>query len=132
MNFKAQLIFSVCLLANAAYALSYIQDESLIDLNNNANRWVRITNLEDPHVITIAKFAVKTHRREAGIYLKFSSVVTGYRQVGEGMKYRLIIRAENVAAETMTNYETLVHEQDAKNHKNLIYFRRALANDIEE
>uniref|UniRef100_A0A7N0USA5 Cystatin domain-containing protein n=1 Tax=Kalanchoe fedtschenkoi TaxID=63787 RepID=A0A7N0USA5_KALFE len=128
MNFKAQFILFLSLFAR--YVSGYIQDEKL-DLND-VPKWIRIKNLQDPHVLTIARFAISQFDMETGSKLRFINVVTGYRQIIEGMNYRLIIRAEDCRAHTATNYEAFVYEQDAKQYKHLMYFRKALDDNSQE
>ncbi|KAL9671076.1 hypothetical protein QQ045_008641 [Rhodiola kirilowii] len=121
MNFKAfLLIISASLIAFSTLAFEPI------DTTNLYPTWIKIADLSKPHVLTIARFAVEQHNTEASTYLQLLEVVSGYRHIGEGMKYRLILRVANLDTVTVTNYETLVHEKEAKIHKELVYFRKAL------
>ncbi|KAL9666820.1 hypothetical protein QQ045_001162 [Rhodiola kirilowii] len=118
MNFKAFVLAS--LIAFSTLALEPI------DTTNLHPTWIKIADLSQPHVLTIARFAVEQHNMKAGTTLQLLEVMTGYRHIGEGMKYRLLLRVTNLAASTVANYETLVHEKDTKILKELIYFRKAL------
>ncbi|KAJ9558120.1 hypothetical protein OSB04_012734 [Centaurea solstitialis] len=69
--------------------------------------WTKITNVTDPTVVEIGKFAVDQHNKDEKASLKFSKVVAGESQVVAGMNYNLTIAAADGGEEH--NYEAGVH-----------------------
>ncbi|KAI3697676.1 hypothetical protein L6452_30772 [Arctium lappa] len=84
--------------------------------------WTKITNVSDPKVVEIGKFAVDQHNKEAKASLKFSKVVSGERQVVAGMNYNLTITAANGSVEN--NYVVVVWDKPwVKNFRRLTSFK---------
>ncbi|PNX86985.1 cysteine proteinase inhibitor [Trifolium pratense] len=78
-----------------------------------------IKNLNDPHVIDIAKFAVTEFNKQIGATLKFDKVIKGESQVVAGTNYRLIITTSNSVPNT---YQAIVYENPGEHVRNLTSF----------
>ncbi|PNX60785.1 cysteine proteinase inhibitor [Trifolium pratense] len=81
-------------------------------------------NINDPHVIEIANFAVNEYNKEKTVTkLKLVRIIKGESQVVAGINYRLIILASD--ASSARNYEAIVFEK--QNFKSLTSFKLAHA-----
>ncbi|KAJ7946382.1 Cysteine proteinase inhibitor [Quillaja saponaria] len=86
--------------------------------------WTPIEDLEDPHVVEIAKYAVTEYDKESNATLKFESVIKGETQVVAGINYRLVLAANDGSA--TKNYRALVWEKPWESYKSLTYFKPLL------
>lgn len=85
-----------------------------------------IPNLNDPHVADIGEFAVSQHNKETKSRLKFVKVVSGEYQVVEGVKYQLVVTANDDIGKNK-NYEAIVFESRVGGRSmNLISFKKLL------
>ncbi|KAI3691743.1 hypothetical protein L6452_31545 [Arctium lappa] len=71
--------------------------------------WTKITNVSDPKVVEIGKFAVDEHNKADQASLKFSKVVSGERQVVGIMNYNPTITATDGRVEN--NYVIVVWDK---------------------
>jgi cystatin-C len=81
----------------------------------------RIENLNDPHVIEIAKFAVTEFNKQIGAKLKFDKVIEGESQPVAGTNYRLIISTSSSNSVPNT-YEAVVYERPWQHVRDLVSF----------
>ncbi|KAK8478710.1 hypothetical protein V6N13_096962 [Hibiscus sabdariffa] len=77
--------------------------------------WTPIKDINDPHVVEIAKFAVDEYNKKGNTSLTLVTVVSGETQVISGTNYRLILKATDGTA-TKT-YQAIVWEDALKNKK---------------
>ncbi|CAK8579049.1 unnamed protein product [Lathyrus sativus] len=82
-----------------------------------ASVWNPIQNVNDPHVIDIAKYALTEHFKRSKLYLTFDKVISGETKVDVGTTYCLNISATFVIS---NNYNVVVFEN--KQFRNLIKF----------
>ncbi|CAO2842447.1 unnamed protein product [Amaranthus hypochondriacus] len=85
-----------------------------------------IQNLSEPHVIEVARFAIKEHNKmqHKGHMLKFLSIFKGWSQVVAGVNYRLIITAKRLHSRDVAHrYEALVYERPWEHFMNLTSFK---------
>ncbi|XP_024983929.1 cysteine proteinase inhibitor 5-like [Cynara cardunculus var. scolymus] len=84
--------------------------------------WTKITDVNDPTVVDIGKFAVDQHNKQDQASLKFSTVVNGEKQVVAGMNYNLTITAADGTVDK--NYVAVVWDKPwVKNSRRLTSFR---------
>ncbi|KAH0910234.1 hypothetical protein HID58_033555 [Brassica napus] len=78
-----------------------------------AGRWSPISNVNDPHVVEVGKFAVSEYDMESKSELKFVAVVSGESKVVAGTNYRLIVAVNDGVAGpgASKNYEAIVWEK---------------------
>ncbi|KAG6525226.1 cysteine proteinase inhibitor 1-like [Zingiber officinale] len=93
----------------------------ICNVDATSGGWKPIGDLQDPHVIDIAKFAVDEHNKEATSQLRLVSVVKGETQVVAGMNYRIILKAGVVGAKVNV-YEAVVWEKEWEKFRKLISF----------
>ncbi|XP_073061707.1 cysteine proteinase inhibitor 5-like [Primulina eburnea] len=87
--------------------------------------WQAISNLNDPNVVEIGKFAVKEHNKRVNALLSLMSIVKGETQIVNGMNYRLIISATYaLAAKAESNYRMVVWDKPWKKERRLISFKK--------
>ncbi|XP_073061774.1 cysteine proteinase inhibitor 5-like [Primulina eburnea] len=87
--------------------------------------WQEISNMTDPKVVEIGKFAVKEHNKRVNALLSFVSIVKGETQIVNGINYRLIISATDaVAANAESNYRVVVWDKSWKKERRLISFEK--------
>ncbi|KAE8664444.1 auxin-induced in root cultures protein 12-like [Hibiscus syriacus] len=82
-----------------------------------------IKNVNDPHVIQIAKFAVSENKMRSKIKLELVAVVRGATKVVSGMNYRLLLKATDGTATNL--YRAIVYEKAWEGYKKLAYFEPA-------
>ncbi|XP_058727946.1 cysteine proteinase inhibitor 1-like [Vicia villosa] len=80
-----------------------------------------IGNINDPHVIEIAKFAVTQYDKQSGAKLKFKKVIKGESQVVAGINYRLTLSAGEGSVTKI--YEAVVWEKLWLHSRNLTSFK---------
>jgi len=78
-----------------------------------------IVNINDPHVIEIANFAVTEYDKKSGATLKFEKIIKGESQIVQGTNYRLTFSA-NIGSLSKV-YEAIVYEN--KSTRKLTSFR---------
>lgn len=87
--------------------------------------WQVISNLTDPKVVEIGKFAVKEHNMRVNAMLSFVSIVKGETQIVNGINYRLIISAtDSPVANAQSNYLVVVWDKPWKKERRLISFEK--------
>lgn len=85
--------------------------------------WRSIPDVNVVEVLKIARFAVSEHNKKASAQLEFVKVVKGETQVVKGTNYRLVIIANDAAAEnTPGNYEAVVWDMPWKHFRELSSF----------
>ncbi|XP_060184743.1 cysteine proteinase inhibitor 1-like [Lycium barbarum] len=82
--------------------------------------WEPITNITDPKVVGIGKFAVDEHNKEAKTKLDFQKLLKGESQVVAGTNYRLVITAKN--GDSLHNYLAEVWDKPWEKFRNLTSF----------
>ncbi|XP_006346810.1 cysteine proteinase inhibitor 5-like [Solanum tuberosum] len=82
--------------------------------------WNPITNLTNPEVVEIGKFAVDEHNKEAKTKLKFQEITEGESQVVAGINYRLVISAKD--SDSPHNYLAEVWDKPWEKFRNLTSF----------
>ncbi|XP_049392565.1 cysteine proteinase inhibitor 1-like [Solanum stenotomum] len=82
--------------------------------------WNPITNLTDPEVVKIGKFAVDEHNKEAKTKLEFQEITKGESQVVAGINYRLVISAKD--GDSPHNYLAEVWDKPWEKFRNLTSF----------
>ncbi|PHU16834.1 Cysteine proteinase inhibitor 1 [Capsicum chinense] len=92
--------------------------------------WKPITNLTDPEVVEIGKFAVDEHNKEAKTKLEYQEIIKGESQVVSGTNYRLIITAKD--GDSPHNYLAEVWNKPWKKFRNLTSFRQCTLQNGEE
>lgn len=85
-----------------------------------AGGWEPIKNINDPHVIDIANYAVTEHDRQAGLNLKLEKVISGETKVVDGIIYCLNITASDGSASNKFNLAVL--EKLEQHFRNLTSF----------
>ncbi|KVI00924.1 Cystatin [Cynara cardunculus var. scolymus] len=83
--------------------------------------WEPITNVTDPTVLDIGKFAVDEHNKQHKESLKFTKVVSGKSQVVAGRNYNLTITATDGGVEN--NYVAIVWDKPWENFRQLLSFK---------
>lgn len=86
--------------------------------------WQPISNLKDPVVQQIGKFAVTIYNKEYKKNLAYQDVIKGETQVVAGKNYRLIITARDDTA--VNNYQAIIFDQPSSHSRNLVSFKRLL------
>ncbi|KAF8096255.1 hypothetical protein N665_0313s0025 [Sinapis alba] len=88
-------------------------------------RWTPISNVKNPHVVEVGKFAVSEYDMESKSELKFVAVVSGESKVVAGTSYRLIVAVDDSAtgAGGSKNYEAIVWEKEWLKSMNLTSFK---------
>lgn len=88
-------------------------------------RWTPISNVKDPHVVGVGKFAVSEYDMESKSELKFVAVVSGESKVVAGISYRLIVAVNDGVAGpgASKNYEAIVWEKEWLKSMNLTSFK---------
>ncbi|KDP21894.1 hypothetical protein JCGZ_03032 [Jatropha curcas] len=86
--------------------------------------WQPIKNLNDPHVVEIANYAVGEYNKRSTANLKLGKVVKGETQVVAGTNYRLVLEVNGGASK---DYEAVVWEKTWENFKNLTSFKPVTA-----
>ncbi|KAL1334519.1 hypothetical protein AAHE18_11G182300 [Arachis hypogaea] len=80
-----------------------------------------IKNLNDPHVVDIAQFAVTEHNKQSAAHLKLVKINNGYTQVvSGGINYSLLL---STFGGLSSRYEAIVFENNSQNSRKLISFR---------
>ncbi|KAG2301986.1 hypothetical protein Bca4012_060323 [Brassica carinata] len=92
--------------------------------------WSPITDVKDPHVVEIGKFAVSEYDKQSKAGLKYVEVVSGETQIVSGMNYRLIV-AVNEGVGIAGNgenkkYEAVVWEKPGLKSMSLTSFKPAM------
>ncbi|XP_073016721.1 cysteine proteinase inhibitor 1-like [Primulina eburnea] len=109
MELKSCSLLSAVLLflvASFHYQVSAVSHSAIV------GGWQPIKDLNSPNVLEIAKFAVSVHNKKSNAKLQFVKVVKGESQVVEGMNYKLVITANDVAAGNVpSDYETVVWDK---------------------
>ncbi|KAK7411050.1 hypothetical protein VNO78_02403 [Psophocarpus tetragonolobus] len=82
--------------------------------------WSPIKDVNDPHVVEIANYAVTEYDKRSGAKLKLLNVVKGQTQVVAGTNYRLILETTNDSA--TKNYRAIVWEKPWLHFRNLTSF----------
>ncbi|CAN4089983.1 unnamed protein product [Withania somnifera] len=82
--------------------------------------WKPITNITDPEVVEIGKFAVVEHNKKAKTKLEFQKVINGESQVVAGINYRLVISAKDDGSQH--NYLAEVWDKPWEKFRNLTSF----------
>ncbi|KAK6919161.1 Cystatin domain [Dillenia turbinata] len=83
-----------------------------------------IKNLEDPHIIEIAEFAVKEMSKNIQTrILKLKSIDQGRYQVVAGTTYQLHISTTNIPDVGSTKYEVVVFEKLGSHDKRLVSYK---------
>ncbi|AES66642.1 putative Cystatin domain-containing protein [Medicago truncatula] len=108
MRFQYLVIFLLVLLASAA--------------RNQAKPggYSPIKNLNDPHVIEIANFAVTEYGKQQRFYSKLDKIIKGESQAVDGTNYRFILYV--IIGSESYPYKAFVHENASKSFKKLISF----------
>lgn len=90
-----------------------------------AGKWSPISNVKDPHVVEVGKFAVSEYDMESKSELKFVAVVSGESKVVAGTNYRLIVAVNDGVAGpgASKNYEAIVWEKQWLKSMNLTSFK---------
>jgi len=81
-----------------------------------------IGNINDPHVIEIANFAVTEYDKKSGATLKLKKIIKGESQVVDGTNYRLTFSAD-LSSTISKVYEAIVYETLNKSTRKLTSFR---------
>ncbi|KAL2341368.1 hypothetical protein Fmac_009308 [Flemingia macrophylla] len=87
--------------------------------------WSPIKNVTEPHVVEIAKYAVREYDKRSGAKLKLVKVVKGETQVVSGTNYRLVLAAKDGSA--TANYQAVVWEKPWLHFRNLTSFKPLLS-----
>ncbi|KAK8517240.1 hypothetical protein V6N13_092523 [Hibiscus sabdariffa] len=87
---------------------------------NLTGGWTPMGNINDPHLMGIAEFAVGEYNKQSKASLKLVKVVKGETQVVSGTNYRLVLNANDGTAEK--TYEAVVLEKAWQNFKSLTSF----------
>ncbi|XP_058735609.1 cysteine proteinase inhibitor 5-like [Vicia villosa] len=72
-----------------------------------ASVWTPIKDINDPHVINIAKYAVTEQDKKAKLNLKLDKVISGETKVADGTTYCLNISASDNTASNKYNVVVL-------------------------
>ncbi|KAJ9558123.1 hypothetical protein OSB04_012737 [Centaurea solstitialis] len=105
------------------FLLTIIYYDSSIALVDGAlaSNWKPITDVTDPTVVDIGKFAVDEHNKQDQESLKFTKVVKGETRVFAGMNYNLTIMA--VDGNTENNYVAFVWDKPWQKFRQLLSFK---------
>ncbi|KAK4371560.1 hypothetical protein RND71_011035 [Anisodus tanguticus] len=103
-----------------ATVLLYVSDAQGGRKEAIAGGWKPITNITDPEVVDIGKFAVDEHNKEAKTKLKFQKIMKGESQVVAGINYRLVITAKD--GDSPHNYLAEVWDKPWEKFRNLTSF----------
>jgi cystatin-C len=80
-----------------------------------------IKDVNDPHVVDIANYAVRVHDDQTGLKLKLENVISGeYLMLIEGAKYCLNITATDTTASN--KYNVVVFDIPVRDYRNLTSF----------
>ncbi|QHO51103.1 hypothetical protein HN51_002854 [Arachis hypogaea] len=86
-----------------------------------ANGLNPIKNLNDPHVVDIAQFAVTDYNKQSAAHLKLVKINNGYTQVvSGGVNYNLLLLTFGGLPDN--RYEAIVFENNSQNSRKLISF----------
>ncbi|MQM15186.1 hypothetical protein Taro_048125 [Colocasia esculenta] len=97
-----------------------IEDPHVLEIAEFAMRvggYQPIRNVMDPHVQEIGKFEVEEHNKQADKALVFVCVVSGEQQVVAGTNHKLVVTAEDAGA--MNKYEAVVYDKPWENFREL-------------
>jgi cystatin-C len=81
-----------------------------------------IKDINDPHVIEIAKFAITEHNKRVKTELHFTKVISGESQVVAGINYRLTLSARYGSSSKSDPYVAVVYDRPQQHLRNLTYF----------
>ncbi|GAU15079.1 hypothetical protein TSUD_08170 [Trifolium subterraneum] len=110
MKFQYVVLLLIVLLASTPVRNQAIQGD-----------WTPIKNIDDPHVIEIANYAVTEHDRQTGLKLKLEKVISGETKIfPEGTKICLNITASEDSASN--KYNIAVLENPVNHFRNLTSF----------
>ncbi|KAK8501476.1 hypothetical protein V6N13_096963 [Hibiscus sabdariffa] len=90
--------------------------------------WKPIKDINDPHVVEIAEFAVDEYNKKGNTGLKLVTVMRGETQVISGTNYLLILKTTNGTA-TKT-YQAVVWEDALKNKKLFRFINRVASCEV--
>lgn len=107
MRIQLLVLFVVVLMASA-----------IARMETSAGGWSPIKDINDPHVIVIANFAVTEYNKHTGANLKLDKLIKGESQVASGIYYDLILSAGDGSHSNI--YKALVWEKTWQH--NLISF----------
>ncbi|KAI5414488.1 hypothetical protein KIW84_040110 [Lathyrus oleraceus] len=110
MKLQTLILLTVLLMASAATARKQYP----------IGGYSPITNINDPHVIEIANFAVTQYDKRSGAKLEFKKVIKGESQVVAGTNYRLTLSAGEGSVSKI--YEAVVYEKLWLHFRNLTSF----------
>ncbi|KAJ8492683.1 hypothetical protein OPV22_014404 [Ensete ventricosum] len=85
--------------------------------------WTPIKDVNDPHVLEIAQFAVSEHNKQANSGLALDKVVKGETQVVSGANYRLVLSASDGSGAS-ARYEAVVWEKPWEKFRQLTSFKK--------
>lgn len=92
--------------------------------------WSPISDIKNPHIVEVGKFAVSEYNKQNKAGLKFVEVVSGESQVVAGINYRLIVAADEGVSMASNGgskkYEAVVWEQPWLKSMNLTSFKPAM------
>jgi hypothetical protein len=114
MLIVAAAVVGLCSVAPAASARE-------APLPENVGRWTPITDVNDPEIQEIGRWAVSEHDAAASDSLVFSKVVRGEEQVVAGTNYKLVIEATKGAGGKIATYGAVVYEK-VDNTRQLLSF----------
>ncbi|GKV49016.1 hypothetical protein SLEP1_g55790 [Rubroshorea leprosula] len=83
--------------------------------------WQPIKNLNDPHLLEIARFAVSEFNKQSKMNLTLDGILKGEKQIVSGVNYRLNLAVEDGSQRKL--YEAIVWEKDGESFKKLISFK---------
>lgn len=87
--------------------------------------WTDIKNINDPHVIEIAEFAVAEHNKQSNSMLKLEKVLSGKTQVVAGTNFKLLINTTSTSGTgtpPWRKYMAVVYERSWEGFRNLTSF----------
>lgn len=82
--------------------------------------WWPVSDLHNPEVVMVAKFAVTEHNKKVHTNLHFVHMVKCEEQVVSGSLYKVVIAAKNGEASHPKNYEAIVWFRAWETTKNLL------------
>ncbi|XP_073025250.1 cysteine proteinase inhibitor 1-like [Primulina eburnea] len=94
--------------------------------SSSVARWQVISNLKDPEVVEIAKFAVKEYNKRAETILALVSVIKGEMQIVNGKNYRLVIITKDgfKAMTGKSTYRVVVWDKPWKKERRVTSFEK--------
>lgn len=90
--------------------------------------WSPIGDLQDPHILDVAEFAVAEHNMQARANLSLTKMVKGESQVVAGTNYRLLLQTEDSLGGGSAEYEAVVWEKPSGDFRQLLSFREQVIN----